>query len=120
MRPADLYLRDWQIGMRGESIIQMEKHEIQIGQKPTAEMLREVEKASSKPIRYTKDAPKLTAEQLEEFAPYYLVDHNVYKPRKVQISLRIDADVLEAFKRQGDGYQTRINEALRNYVFGTI
>ena len=100
--------------------MQTEKHEIQIGQKPTAEMLQEVEQAAKKPVRYTKDAPKLTAEQLSEFAPYYLVDHNVYKPRKVQISLRIDADVLEAFRKQGDGYQTRINEALRNYVFGSV
>ena len=82
-------------------------------------MLKEEEQASKKPIRYTKDAPKLSSEQLAEFAPYYLVDHNVYKPRKVQISLRIDADVLEAFRKQGDGYQTRINEALRSYIFGT-
>ena len=82
-------------------------------------MLKEVEQASKKPIRYTKDAPKLSSEQLAEFAPYYLVDHNIYKPRKVQISLRIDADVLEAFRKQGDGYQTRINEALRSYIFGT-
>ena len=96
-----------------------ETHEIRIGQKPTAEMLKEVEQASKKPIRYTKDAPKLSSEQLAEFAPYYLVDHNVYKPRKVQISLRIDADVLEAFRKQGDGYQTRINEALRSYIFCT-
>ena len=96
-----------------------ETHEIRIGQKPTAEMLQEVEQASKKPIKYTKDAPKLSSEQLAEFAPYYLVDHNIYKPRKVQISLRIDADVLEAFRKQGDGYQTRINEALRSYIFGT-
>lgn len=97
-----------------------ETNEIQIGQKPTAEMLQEVEQASKRPIRYTKDAPRLSSEQLTEFAPYYLVNHNVYKPRKVQISLRIDADVLEAFRKQGDGYQTRINEALRNYVFGSV
>ena len=83
-------------------------------------MLQEVEQASKRPIKYTKDAPKLSSEQLTEFAPYYLVNHNVYKPRKVQISLRIDADVLEAFRKQGDGYQTRINEALRNYVFGSV
>ena len=97
-----------------------ETHEIRIGQKPTAEVLQEVEQASKKPIRYTKDAPKLSPGQLSEFAPYYLVDHKIYKPRKVQISLRIDADVLEAFRKQGNGYQTRINEALRSYIFGTI
>ena len=36
-------------------------------------------------------------------------------PRKASISLRIDADVLEWFKAQGTGYQTRINAVLRAY-----
>ena len=36
-------------------------------------------------------------------------------PRKESISLRIDADVLEWFKAQGSGYQTRINAVLRAY-----
>ncbi|MBS1044502.1 BrnA antitoxin family protein [Gluconobacter cerinus] len=33
--------------------------------------------------------------------------------RKKQVTLRLDADVLDAFKRQGAGWQTRINEALK-------
>lgn len=36
-------------------------------------------------------------------------------PPKRSISLRIDADVLEWFKAQGSGYQTRINAILRAY-----
>ena len=36
-------------------------------------------------------------------------------PPKTSISLRIDADVLEWFKAQGGGYQTRINAVLRAY-----
>jgi len=36
-------------------------------------------------------------------------------PRKAAISLRLDADVLEWFKAQGPGYQTRINAVLRAY-----
>jgi uncharacterized protein (DUF4415 family) len=36
-------------------------------------------------------------------------------PRKTSISLRIDADVLDWFKEQGAGYQTRINAVLRAY-----
>jgi uncharacterized protein (DUF4415 family) len=36
--------------------------------------------------------------------------------RKEHISLRIDADVLAFFRRQGRGYQTRINAVLRSYV----
>jgi uncharacterized protein (DUF4415 family) len=36
-------------------------------------------------------------------------------PPKPSISLRIDQDVLEWFKAQGPGYQTRINLVLRAY-----
>ena len=34
---------------------------------------------------------------------------------KTSISLRVDADVLEWFKAQGPGYQTRINAVLRAF-----
>jgi len=43
----------------------------------------------------------------------------LYRPVKRQITLRIDADVIEWFRsraRQGDGYQTNINRALREYI----
>lgn len=36
-------------------------------------------------------------------------------PPKAAISLRLDADVLEWFKAQGPGYQTRINSVLRAF-----
>jgi uncharacterized protein (DUF4415 family) len=36
-------------------------------------------------------------------------------PPKTSVSLRIDADVLQWFKAQGSGYQTRINAILRAY-----
>lgn len=39
-----------------------------------------------------------------------------YRPVKQQITLRIDADVIAWFKARGDGYQTRINAALREYI----
>lgn len=34
---------------------------------------------------------------------------------KVQLSLRLDAEVLEWFRTQGRGYQTRINQVLKAY-----
>ena len=37
-------------------------------------------------------------------------------PTKVLTSVRLDADILEFFKSQGSGYQSRINEALRMEV----
>lgn len=39
-----------------------------------------------------------------------------YKPVKRQITLRLDADVVDFFERDGRGYQTRINDALRQWV----
>lgn len=36
-------------------------------------------------------------------------------PAKKSIALRIDADVLEWFKSQGEGYQTRMNAVLKAY-----
>lgn len=34
---------------------------------------------------------------------------------KVPVTLRLDSDVLEWFKGEGDGYQTRMNAVLRAY-----
>jgi uncharacterized protein (DUF4415 family) len=36
--------------------------------------------------------------------------------RKEQLTLRIDSDVLEWFRKQGQGYQTKINALLRAYM----
>ncbi|MDE0207200.1 MAG: BrnA antitoxin family protein [Candidatus Tectomicrobia bacterium] len=40
----------------------------------------------------------------------------VMPPSKQAISVRIDRDVLEFFRSQGRGYQTRINAVLRSYM----
>ena len=39
-----------------------------------------------------------------------------YKPIKKPVTLRLDADLLAWFQRQGRGYQTRINRALRKVM----
>jgi len=59
------------------------------------------------------DAPALTPEMFARA----VVRHGL-KPivRKSQITLRIDGDVLEWFKKQGRGYQTQINTLLRAYM----
>ncbi len=36
--------------------------------------------------------------------------------RKQHTNLRIDADILDFFRGQGKGYQTKINAVLRSYV----
>ena len=35
---------------------------------------------------------------------------------KKQITLRLDSDVLEYFRKQGKGYQKRMNDVLKAYV----
>jgi uncharacterized protein (DUF4415 family) len=43
----------------------------------------------------------------------------LFRPVKQQITLRLDADVLDWFRRhprKNEGYQTNINRALRDYV----
>ena len=37
-------------------------------------------------------------------------------PRKKDIHIRIDSDVLDWFKQSGGGYQTRMNSVLRAFV----
>jgi uncharacterized protein (DUF4415 family) len=39
-----------------------------------------------------------------------------YRPLKKPITLRLDADVLAWFKKEGRRYQTRINQALRQVM----
>ena len=36
--------------------------------------------------------------------------------KKEQISIKIDRDVLEYFRKDGPGYQTRMNAVLRSFV----
>ncbi len=39
-----------------------------------------------------------------------------FRPIKKQVTLRLDMDLIEFFKAQGAGYQTRINSALRTFM----
>jgi uncharacterized protein (DUF4415 family) len=40
----------------------------------------------------------------------------VIPPKKKAISIRVDEDVLDYFKKEGAGYQRRINAVLRAYM----
>jgi uncharacterized protein (DUF4415 family) len=59
------------------------------------------------------DTPELTPEMFAR-----AVVRRGLKPvlRKKQLTIRIDSDVLEWYRRQGPGYQTRINALLRAYM----
>lgn len=36
--------------------------------------------------------------------------------KKEQITVRFDTDIIEAFKARGDGWQTRMNDALKDWL----
>lgn len=95
-----------------------------------------MKKASSK-LRAARQ--ELTAKQTKELADLArLPDDNIdtkaipevkswagakrglfYRPVKQQLTLRLDADVVAWFKQhahKGEGYQTNINQALREHV----
>jgi uncharacterized protein (DUF4415 family) len=53
------------------------------------------------------DAPPLTDQQLAQFERVEM---------KQPVSIRLDEEVLDYFKSNGRGYQTRINAVLKSYV----
>ncbi len=59
------------------------------------------------------DNPELTPEM---FARAIVRRGLKSPPRKRQLTLRVDEDVLKWFRAQGRGYQTQINALLRAYV----
>ena len=56
----------------------------------------------------TSDIPELDAD--------FFRHAELRLPVKQAVTIRLDADVLEWFKDQGSGYQTRINQLLRQYM----
>lgn len=60
------------------------------------------------------DNSPLTDEELRQFK------RTPGRPRgsgqKEQITLRLDTDILEQFRAAGSGWQTRINDALRDWI----
>ena len=48
--------------------------------------------------------------------PQFALSAELYRPLKKPVTLRLDADVLAWFKKDGRRYQTRINGALRKVM----
>jgi uncharacterized protein (DUF4415 family) len=70
-----------------------------------------LDKMKDEDIDYS-DAPEITPEMFAK-----AIVRRGLKPRtKKQVTLRMDSDVLDWFKKQGSGYQTKINLLLRAYM----
>jgi uncharacterized protein (DUF4415 family) len=64
----------------------------------------------------TEEELEASIDYEEEGYPIWETARAIPDPRKQQITLRLDGDVIEWFKSQGPGYQTRMNAALRSYM----
>ena len=62
------------------------------------------------------DAVPLTDAEWANVKPLVRRGRPLGSGTKAQVTLRLDADVLEKFKASGDGWQTRINDALKSWV----
>jgi len=80
------------------------------GTPATAEQRRQLEALAKLPDSEidTSDAPVLP-----ESAWRNAVRGRFYRPLKQAVSLRLDADVIAWLKKDGEGYQTRANQMLR-------
>ncbi len=72
-------------------------------------------------VRQTTDATMVRDGDAPEWTPEMFASAIARKglkpaPKKALLSLRIDADVVEWFKSQGSGYQSRMNALLRAYM----
>lgn len=70
--------------------------------------LKALADAPDEQIDYS-DIPPLDDDLLEK-----MTRGGMYRPRKKQMTLRIDMDVIAWQKTKGKGYQSRINRILRN------
>lgn len=63
-------------------------------------------------INFTEDAPKTSPEDWADAVAHRGLPLPV---KKEQIALRVDADVIQWFRAQGAGWQTRMNAVLKAY-----
>ncbi len=60
------------------------------------------------------DNPPLTNEELRQFKQ--IPRRPQRSGKKEQVTLKLDTDILEQFRATGSGWQTRINDALRDWI----
>jgi uncharacterized protein (DUF4415 family) len=61
------------------------------------------------------DIPQWTAEDFKN-----AVRGRFYRPVKKQVTARLDADVIDWLKKQGKGYQSRMNAILRREMLADL
>jgi len=62
------------------------------------------------------DAQPLDDEQLKRLRPFRSRGRPAGSGSKVQVTMRFDKEVVDAFKSNGEGWQTRMNSILRDWL----
>jgi len=62
------------------------------------------------------DAQPLTDAEWAEVKPFVRVGRPRKESPKVYTGIRLDAEILDAFKATGKGWQTRMNDALKEWL----
>jgi uncharacterized protein (DUF4415 family) len=94
--------------MRGERIIKRKWGERRKGKTDWAAVDTLTDKEIEQAVRNDPDAVPLDIDWSEAVL--------VIPPKKTAISIRVDEDVLDYFRKEGAGYQRRMNAVLRSYM----
>ncbi|HET7346750.1 MAG TPA: BrnA antitoxin family protein [Acidobacteriaceae bacterium] len=95
------------------------RYELDLANPPalTASQKAEIKKLAAKPEREIdySDMPSL-----DDAFWKRAVGNPLYRPTKTSTTVRIDSDVLLWLRRQGKGYQSRINAILRREMLAAV
>lgn len=64
----------------------------------------------------TMEDKDIDMSDIDELTDDFFRQAEIRVPSKKSVTMRLDSDVIEYFKSQGQGYQTRINKLLRSYM----
>ena len=92
-------------------------------------MIGRLQVMNGKKVDIDADSPPLTDRQMARMRPTAEILPELVAnpprvrgkqkmPTKVAVSVRLDADVIDAFKKGGPGWQSRLNDTLRSAVLG--
>jgi uncharacterized protein (DUF4415 family) len=76
----------------------------------------EEDAAINRGIAADPDTYEVPAEDFKKMKPLGARGRPRLETPKVLLSVRYDADIVETFKATGDGWQTRMNDALREWL----
>ena len=105
---ADGYRCGERAEMKDKNITVVSRHDPRKGKTDWAHVASLTDEEIEAAVRSDPDAAPLDVDWSQAVL--------VVPPRKKAISIRVDPDVLDYFKKEGAGYQRRINAVLRSYV----